>query len=97
MLDLIETAGVVVTDSGGLQEETTALGVPCLTIRENTERPITIVEGTNRLVPDPAELCAAVLSARRPETPKVPEGWDGCAAQRIVSALDQRHRFLRKV
>ena len=50
MLDLVESAGVVVTDSGGLQEETTALGVPCLTVRENTERPITVTEGTNRLV-----------------------------------------------
>lgn len=96
MLDLVETAGVVVTDSGGLQEETTALGVPCLTVRENTERPITVVEGTNRLVPDPAELCAAALAARRPKAPNRPEGWDGCAAQRIVSALDKRDRFLRK-
>src|SRR5690242_3190470 len=56
MLDLIEGAAAVVTDSGGLQEETTALGVPCFTVRENTERPITVTEGTNRLVPNPEGL-----------------------------------------
>jgi len=87
MLNLVEGAAVVITDSGGLQEETTALGVPCLTVRENTERPITLTEGTNRLVQDPAELYAAALSARRPATPTRPEGWDGQAAERIVSAL----------
>ena len=87
MLDLVDGAGVVVTDSGGLQEETTALGVPCLTIRENTERPITITEGTNRLVPDPAELYEAALAVQRPIDPRRPEGWDGHAAERVVQAL----------
>ena len=87
MVDLISGAGVVVTDSGGLQEETTALGIPCLTVRENTERPITIVEGTNRLVPDPRELADAVRAARRPAEPPRPEGWDGRAGERIVRAL----------
>jgi UDP-N-acetylglucosamine 2-epimerase (non-hydrolysing) len=89
MLDLVEGAGVVVTDSGGLQEETTALGVPCLTIRENTERPITVTEGTNRLVPNPAELYEATLAAKRPASAKRPEGWDGHAAERVVQALEQ--------
>jgi UDP-N-acetylglucosamine 2-epimerase (non-hydrolysing) len=87
MLDLIDAAAVVITDSGGLQEETTALGIPCLTVRENTERPITVTEGTNRLVPDPADLCAAALAARRPSVVRRPDGWDGRAAERIIAAL----------
>ena len=87
MLDLVDGAFAVVTDSGGLQEETTALGIPCLTVRENTERPITITEGTNRLVPDPRELGAAVRAIRRPQAWSPPEGWDGKAGERIVRAL----------
>ncbi|HTL96937.1 MAG TPA: UDP-N-acetylglucosamine 2-epimerase (non-hydrolyzing) [Gemmatimonadaceae bacterium] len=90
MLDLVQGAHVVVTDSGGLQEETTALGVPCLTVRENTERPITITEGTNRLVPDPAALAAAVRSVRRTGATRRPEGWDGKAGERIAAALSGR-------
>src|SRR5215211_4743857 len=81
MLDLVDGAFAVVTDSGGLQEETTALGVPCLTVRENTERPITITDGTNRLVPDPAHLFDAVRAVERPANPKRPEGWDGHAGE----------------
>src|SRR3989454_2080908 len=65
-LDLVEHAFAVVTDSGGLQEETTALGIPCLTVRPNTERPITISEGTNRLVPNPADLIAEIRQGRPP-------------------------------
>ena len=90
MLDLIEGAFAVVTDSGGLQEETTALGIPCLTVRENTERPITITQGTNRLVPDPRELAAAVRMTCRPQSWSAPDGWDGNAGERIVSALTER-------
>ena len=90
MLDLIEHAHVVVTDSGGLQEETTALGVPCLTIRPNTERPITITEGTNRLVPDPADIVAALRAVHRSATPPRPEGWDGHAAERVIAELAAR-------
>ena len=92
MLDLVEHAHAVVTDSGGLQEETTALGVPCFTVRPNTERPITISEGTNQLVPDPARLPELVAGARtKLATPKrVPEGWDGCAGQRVIAALAAR-------
>jgi UDP-N-acetylglucosamine 2-epimerase (non-hydrolysing) len=92
MLDLVAGAAAVVTDSGGLQEETTALGVPCLTVRENTERPITITEGTNRLVPDPRELAAAVRAARRPQSWSAPAGWDGKAGERVVDALLARAR-----
>jgi UDP-N-acetylglucosamine 2-epimerase (non-hydrolysing) len=87
MLAWLETAHVVVTDSGGVQEETTALGVPCLTVRDTTERPITIHQGTNQLCPDPAALPALVRAAARPRTPRVPEGWDGHAGERIVDAL----------
>jgi UDP-N-acetylglucosamine 2-epimerase (non-hydrolysing) len=87
MLDLVSGAHAVVTDSGGLQEETTALGVPCLTVRENTERPVTITEGTNRLVPNPAELAGAVRAVERQTHPKRPDGWDGHAGERVISAL----------
>ena len=89
MLDLVEQAAVVVTDSGGLQEETTALGVPCLTVRHNTERPVTLKEGTNRLMPDPKVLPSAVADAQGGFV-KRPEGWDGHASVRIVEALVNR-------
>jgi UDP-N-acetylglucosamine 2-epimerase (non-hydrolysing) len=95
MLDLVDGAYVVITDSGGLQEETTALGVPCLTIRENTERPITITEGTNRLVPEPTDLVSAVSTLQRFVTSTRPEGWDGKAAERVVDALVLRRPTIR--
>jgi UDP-N-acetylglucosamine 2-epimerase (non-hydrolysing) len=86
----MDGARLVFTDSGGIQEETTALGVPCLTFRENTERPITVTEGTNEVVgTDPARVAAAVdriLSATGLEA-KVPELWDGRASHRIVQVL----------
>ena len=90
MLDLVAGAHAVITDSGGLQEETTALGVPCLTVRENTERPVTITEGTNRLAPDPATLAELVRGLERPAVAPKPEGWDGRAGERIVEALASR-------
>jgi UDP-N-acetylglucosamine 2-epimerase (non-hydrolysing) len=90
MLDLVRTAHAVVTDSGGLQEETTALGVPCFTLRPNTERPITVTEGTNRLVIDLAALSALVEGAERSSSPRIPAGWDGMAGERIVKALVDR-------
>lgn len=92
-LGLLAGARIVLTDSGGVQEETTILGVPCLTLRENTERPVTITHGTNRLVgTDPARILAAVdetLAAPRPEGRR-PELWDGRAAERIVDTLVSR-------
>lgn len=90
MLDLLAGARVVITDSGGLQEESTALGVPCLTVRENTERPVTVTEGTNRLAPDPDEFARLALSTRRNGKARIPEGWDGRAAQRVAEALRAR-------
>jgi UDP-N-acetylglucosamine 2-epimerase (non-hydrolysing) len=94
MLSLTDGAAVCLTDSGGLQEETTALGVPCVTLREQTERPSTITEGTNRMVPWPptrdgvvATFRAALKDGRVPLGSRVPEGWDGRAADRIVAAM----------
>jgi UDP-N-acetylglucosamine 2-epimerase (non-hydrolysing) len=71
---------VVITDSGGLQEETTALGVPCLTLRDNTERPITVTEGTNEFVLDLFLLVEKVLGSRRGNHATRPNGWDGMQA-----------------
>jgi len=90
MLGLMQTARLVLTDSGGLQEETTALGVPCITLRENTERPITAEQGTNTVVgQDPARLLAVVDDVLRTggKAGRVPELWDGRASQRIASVL----------
>jgi UDP-N-acetylglucosamine 2-epimerase (non-hydrolysing) len=87
MLDLVDGAFAVITDSGGIQEETTALGVPCFTVRENTERPVTITEGTNMLVPDPRQLPGAISNTQRLAEPRRPDGWDGRASERVISAL----------
>jgi UDP-N-acetylglucosamine 2-epimerase (non-hydrolysing) len=89
-LHLWKDAAVVLTDSGGLQEETTALGVPCVTIRENTERPITVDEGTNVLVgTDPQRIVAAAREALsgKSKRGRRPALWDGHAACRIVEIL----------
>lgn len=90
MLGLMSGAVMVLTDSGGIQEETTALGVPCLTIRENTERPITVDQGTNTLVgTDPDALIAAANAVLEDggKRGRVPEYWDGRAAERIAAHL----------
>jgi UDP-N-acetylglucosamine 2-epimerase (non-hydrolysing) len=89
-MQLVANARLVLTDSGGIQEETTVLGVPCLTLRNNTERPVTVAQGTNVLVGlDPDRIIAAGLGAlSAPSTAKrIPELWDGQAAQRIVDIL----------
>ncbi|BCT69223.1 UDP-N-acetylglucosamine 2-epimerase (non-hydrolyzing) [Nitrosospira sp. NRS527] len=89
-LHLWKDAAVVLTDSGGLQEETTALGVPCITIRENTERPVTVDEGSNVVAgTDPARIVAEVRKVLRGEGKqgRRPHLWDGRAAQRIVEVL----------
>jgi UDP-N-acetylglucosamine 2-epimerase (non-hydrolysing) len=93
MLGLMRSAKVVVTDSGGLQEETTALGVPCLTVRENTERPITIAEGTNTLVGVDAGVIMAAFRdvlATGGKAGRQPEYWDGKAGERIAAVLAER-------
>lgn len=89
-LALYSQARFVMTDSGGLQEETTYLGIPCLTIRENTERPVTIEIGTNRLIKDPSSLKQSafeLLDSPAATSKTIPPLWDGRAAERIVDAL----------
>lgn len=89
-LCLLANARVVLTDSGGIQEETTILKVPCVTLRENTERPVTITEGTNRLVgTDRFKIAAALRDAVEGKFPKgrTPELWDGRASDRIVDVI----------
>ncbi len=89
-LALWKDAALVLTDSGGLQEETTALGVPCFTLRDRTERPVTVELGSNTLVGSSgAKLLAAwrKFRARGPKQGRVPPLWDGHAAERIVRLL----------
>jgi UDP-N-acetylglucosamine 2-epimerase (non-hydrolysing) len=88
---LLRSAALVVTDSGGLQEETTYLGVPCLTVRESTERPITIECGTNRLVSRSARaiVTAAREAVAAPREYTVPDLWDGATAARIAAVVDR--------
>lgn len=91
-LALESQAKMVLTDSGGIQEETTVLGAPCLTLRENTERPVTVTQGTNQIVGhDRARIVAATRSILAGDVPqgRVPELWDGHAAERIVAVLDK--------
>ena len=94
-LKLQKAARMVLTDSGGIQEETTAFGIPCLTLRENTERPITITEGSNTLVGVESEFiietALRVLSENHGSS-RVPDLWDGFAANRIMEVLDERLR-----
>jgi len=91
-LHLIDEARLVLTDSGGIQEETTILQVPCLTMRENTERPITIEQGTNRLVgTNPEDILQAALETLNapPQFLMPPEFWDGKASARILDVLER--------
>ncbi len=92
-LSLNGEARIVLTDSGGLQEETTILGVPCVTIRENTERPITVIEGTNRLAGTSRHgIMTAIAEAMaiQPGQARKPDKWDGQAAKRIVEIIAAR-------
>jgi len=93
---LVSAAKAAITDSGGVQEESTYLGIPCLTLRENTERPITITQGSNRLV-QPELLAQNVEKVLRGDWPKGarPENWDGKTAARCVAALKRREKAKR--
>jgi UDP-N-acetylglucosamine 2-epimerase (non-hydrolysing) len=89
-LSLLADAGAVLTDSGGIQEETTYLGIPCFTLRDNTERPITITAGTNTLLGlDPAAIAQipSALAERPVRNPEPPPLWDGHAAERIADIV----------
>lgn len=99
-LNLNANAEAVITDSGGIQEETTILGVPCLTLRDNTERPITIEQGTNRLIgSDPEKIVEAFRQVRGTTEShgKVPELWDGRAAERIAEVIVGRFGARREL
>jgi UDP-N-acetylglucosamine 2-epimerase (non-hydrolysing) len=87
---LTSQAKVIITDSGGLQEESTALGIPCLTMRTNTERPITVTAGTSTLIGNDIDLLREQLQAVLSDSYKqghCPQNWDGGASQRIVEVL----------
>ncbi len=92
MLGLMKDARVVLTDSGGIQEETTALGVPCITLRNNTERPITVSEGTNTIAgQDPVEILKVFEEVMKTggKTGRSPELWDGNASTRIAKVIEK--------
>jgi UDP-N-acetylglucosamine 2-epimerase (non-hydrolysing) len=89
-LSLVKGSAAVLTDSGGIQEETTFLGIPCFTLRDNTERPVTCTVGTNTLLglePERITEIPALLAAGGERHRGIPEGWDGAAARRIVDVL----------
>jgi UDP-N-acetylglucosamine 2-epimerase (non-hydrolysing) len=86
-LGLAAEAGAIVTDSGSVQEEASALGVPCFTLGTATERPVTLIHGTNTLLGDDAADLAGVAAARRPPAPATIPLWDGRAAGRIADVL----------
>ncbi len=92
-LHLMRDSKVIFTDSGGIQEESTVLKIPCYTLRENTERPITILQGTNRLTPPSKENILSVFNKYKFDinsSYKLPNGWDGTTSQRIVKILNER-------
>jgi UDP-N-acetylglucosamine 2-epimerase (non-hydrolysing) len=95
---LMANSHVVLTDSGGIQEETTALGVPCLTLRENTERPATIEEGTNILAGTRKDSILKAWNEMKqsPKAGRIPKYWDGSAAGRCVEVLREHFAGVSK-
>ena len=92
---LVSRARLVLTDSGGLQEEASILGVPCLTLRDTTERPVTVTHGTNRIIgTDPGRILDESLRTLvdPPRADRTPPLWDGHAAERIVEILNEHHQ-----
>jgi len=92
-LCLMKNAAIVVTDSGGIQEETTCLGIPCVTVRENTERPVTVDCGTNVIAGTGKARIQAAIRAQmnRKASDRMPKHWDGRAAERIIDVLIRAH------
>ena len=93
ILGLMNSAKLILTDSGGIQEETTALGIPCITLRENTERPITVDQGTNTIVGSARQKivdCVDEVLKTGGKSGRIPEYWDGCASERIISIIQER-------
>jgi len=92
-LCLMKHAAVVITDSGGIQEETTCLGIPCVTVRENTERPVTVTSGTNCIAGTAKEKIEQAIRLQIAENrrPEMPPKWDGGAARRIVGILVKQY------
>ena len=93
LLGLMKDATLILTDSGGIQEESTALGIPCITLRENTERPITVNQGTNTIVgtsPDKIVRSVADVLETGGKAGRSPELWDGKAAERIAAIISQQ-------
>jgi UDP-N-acetylglucosamine 2-epimerase (non-hydrolysing) len=98
-LSLMAESRLVLTDSGGIQEETTVLGVPCLTLRENTERPVTLTQGTNILVgtsPERIVSASRCIISGEPRQHRIPDLWDGRAAERIVAILQKTSHVKRE-
>jgi len=95
LLGLMANARVVLSDSGGIQEETTALGVPCVTLRENTERPITVSQGTNTIVGTDIQAiraCVEEVLTTGGKAGRIPELWDGRAADRIADTMYSHYK-----
>jgi UDP-N-acetylglucosamine 2-epimerase (non-hydrolysing) len=86
-LSLESGAGAVVSDSGGIQEETSALGIPCYTFRRSTERPITLTHGTNVLIGDDPRAISIIRPSQQPPVPSAIPGWDGHAGLRVADVL----------